>query len=330
MPRLRVRILVLLLVATLAAASAWLAIDAQSDPEPLNTAEHQPRDEEQSQQQQSQAQPDPGPDEEQAEQQSAEQEQSEELQEEEASDQTEAVEPSSSAVDVLIKALDIPRPLVEPEPALEPETTVAIEYETYVVEPGDTLADIAEALAIDLHELIETNQLTSPDLLYVGRELAIPVEVMVVEPIEESLPLHEPEEIAPSTSENGIVYGTIHDRARGVINSAVIVRSDSDQSVQLVEACVDGLRRTYILGLSLPEGPAPIYWRIDEGPVSLDRWTAEADRVESISWSPILQLVDEEAGPRSLWIRIGGVDLTFDIENWIPDPIRNNFSFCDK
>lgn len=326
----RLPILAALTVAAIVAASAWLAIDAQSDPQPLNTAEHQPRDDDQSQQQQSQAQPDSGPDEEEAEQQSAQQEQSEEMHEEEASDQPEAVEPSSSPVDVLIKALDIPRPLVEPEPAPEPETTISIEYETYVVEPGDTLADIAEVLAIDLRDLIDANQLTSPDLLYVGQELAVPVEVVVVEPVEEPEPPYEPVEIAPTISDDGIVYGTIHDRERDVVNSAVIVTSDGDQSVQLVEACVDGIRRTYILGLSLPHGSTPIYWRFDDAPLSMDRWTAEADRVESIGWCPILHLVDEQAGLKSLWIRIGGVDLTFGIEHWIPDPIRYNFSFCGK
>lgn len=325
----RLPVLAALVLASLIAASAWLAIVAQSDPEPLPTTEHFPRDDDQSQQQESQAQP--GPEDEEAEQQSAEQESSEEeaseeSQEEQETEPAEPIEPPPDSVDMLIEALDVPRPQVEPESA--PEPTVVIEFETYVVEAGDTLADIARMLNIDLEDLITANELDSPDLLHIGQEIAIPIEVTVIEPVEEDAPSFEPVEIAPSKTENGIVYGTIRDYERGVINSAVIAMSQTDASVRLVEACIDGKRRTYIMGLQLPEGPTRIYWRFDDGSLNTDRWTSGDDLVESMTFCPFLHTLDEQEGIRNLWIRIGGEDLSFGVELLIPDDIRSNIAYC--
>ena len=332
----RLPVLAALTVVALIAASAWLAIVAQSDPEPLPTAERLPRDDDQSQQQESQAEPEPGPDQEDAEQQSSDQQSSEQrpseeeasgqLEEEEETERSESVEPSAQPVDVLIAALDVPRSPIEPDPA--PETTLVIEFETYVVEPGDTLVDIAEHMELDLPKLITANELDSPDLLHVGLELAVPREVVVIEPVEATDPPYEPVEIAPTVTENGIVYGTIRDHERGVVNSAVIATSMNAASVRLVESCIDRVRRTFIMGLQLPEGPARIYWRFDDGPLSTDRWTAGDELVESISSSPFLHTLAEQLGVGFLWIRIGGQDLTFEIENLVPDEIAGNFSDC--
>ncbi|MCY3921896.1 MAG: LysM peptidoglycan-binding domain-containing protein [Chloroflexi bacterium] len=328
----RLTLLAALVLAALIAASAWLAIVAQSDPEPLPTAEHLPRDEDQSQQQQSQAEPDPGPDDDRAEQQSSESDPSDEQatqqSQDEDSERPESVEPAPDPVDVLIAALDVPRPPIEPPPP--PETTVVIEYETYVVEAGDTLADIAETMDVDLHDLIAVNELDSPDLLYIGRELTVPVELMVTAPVEPTEPTFEPVEVAPSITDAGVVYGTIRDHERGVVNSAVVAASQTDPSVRLVEACIDGERRTYIMGLPLTEGLARIYWRFDEGPLSTDRWTAGDNLVESTSWCPFLHTLDEQEGLRTLWIRIGGQDLTFGIENLMPDELLVNFAYCGR
>lgn len=330
MPRLR--LLGVLLAAAIVAASAWLAIDARTDPEPLPVAEHLPRDDEQSQQEESQDQPEPGPEEE-SDQESTDNEsdgdaapESQESQEDEDAGSTEPLEPALEPVDILIAALDVPRPQIEPAP--KPETTVVLDLETYVVEAGDTLADIAETLGIELHDLIAANELDSPDLLYVGHELAVPVEVVATEPLEETEPSFEPVEVAPAITGDGIVYGTVHDHEHGVVNSAVIATSLTNASVRLVEACVDGVRRTYIMGLSLPEGPTRIYWRFDYGPLSTDRWTAGDDLVESNHGGAFLHTLDEQAGIRMLWIRIGGQDLTFGVENLIPDEIHVNFSRC--
>ena len=257
MPRLP--LLGVLLAAAIVAASAWLAIDARTDPQPLPFAEHLPRDDEQSQSEESQDQPEPGPEEEAdqelADEDSAGEDAAQESQEDEDAEPTEPLEPVREPVDVLIAALDVPRPQIEPAP--KPETTVVLDLETYVVEAGDTLADIAETLGIELHDLIASNELDSPDLLYVGHELAVPVEVVATELVEETEPSFEPVEIAPAITGDGIVYGTVHDHEHGVVNSAVIATSLTDASARLVEACVDGVRRTYITGLSLPDGLYP-------------------------------------------------------------------------
>lgn len=328
----RLPVLAALVLAALIAASAWLAIVAQSDPEPLPTTEHLPRDDEQSQQQQSQAQPEPGPDDEEGEQQAAESEPSDEEASQQSQEQdtepAESVEPAPDPIDVLIAALDVPRPPIEPQPP--PQTTTVIEFETYVVEEGDTLADIAEFLEIDLHDLIEANALDSPDLLHVYQELVVPIEVAATEPAVEPQPSFEPVEVAPSITDAGIVYGTIRDHERGVVNSAVIATSLTDASIRLVEACIDGKRRTYIMGLPLLESPTRIYWRFDDGPVSTDRWMAGDDLIESTSWCPFLHTLDEQEGIRTLWIRVGGQDLTFGIENLVPDEILENFSYCGR
>lgn len=327
----RLPVLAALVLAALIAASAWLAIVAQSDPEPLPTSEHLPRDDDQAQQQQSQAQPEPDPDDEQAEQQSAESEPSDDevsQSQEEETGQSESVEPATDPVDVLIAALDVPRPPVEPPPT--PEATTVIEFETYVVEQGDTLADIAEFLDVDLHDLIAANVLDSPDLLYIDQELVVPIEVVLTEPVDEPTPSFEPVEVVPSINDAGIVYGTIRDHERGVVNSAVIATSLTDASIRLVEACVDGERRTYIMGLPLPEGPTRIYWRFDEGPLSTDRWTAAGDLIESTTGCPFLHTLDEQEGIRTLWIRVGGQDLMFGVENLIPDEMLVNLSYCGR
>ena len=328
----RLPLLGFLVGAAIVAASAWLVIDAQSDPEPLPTVEHLPRDEDQSQQQESQDQPEPDPEEEAgnepADDVSASDDTTRESQEDKNAEPTEPVELSTDPVDVLIAALDVPRPPIEPAPVPQPATV--LELETYIVEEGDTLADITQTLDIELHDLIAANQLNSPDLLYIGQELAVPVAVVVAEPVEESGPSYEPVEIAPAVSEEGIVYGTITDQERGVINSAVIVMSEQHPNVRLIEACIDGARRTYITGLQLPEGPSRIYWRFDEGPLSTDRWTAIDQLVESTDWCPFLHTLDEHEGIKRLWIRIGGHDVTFAVEHWIPDEIRLNFTYCGQ
>ncbi|MXX46932.1 MAG: LysM peptidoglycan-binding domain-containing protein [Chloroflexi bacterium] len=328
----RLPLLGALVIAAIVATSAWLVIDARSDPQPLPVAEHLPRDDEQPQQEESQDQPEPGPEEESDQEQTDDESdgdagpESQESQEDEDAGSTEPLEQALEPVDILIAALDVPRPQIEPAP--KPETTVVLDLETYVVETGDTLADIAETLGIELHDLIAANELDSPDLLYVGHELAVPVEVVATEPLEETEPSFEPVEIAPAITGDGIVYGTVHDHEHGVVNSAVIATSLTDASVRLVEACVDGVRRTYITGLSLPDGLTRIHWRFDEGTLNTDRWMAGDDLVESIHRWPFLHTLEEQAGIGMLWIRIGGQDLTFGLENLIPDEILVNFSYC--
>jgi len=45
---------------------------------------------------------------------------------------------------------------------------------TYAVQPGDTLASIAYQLGVSLHELIHSNGIVNPDLIFVGQLLTLP------------------------------------------------------------------------------------------------------------------------------------------------------------
>ena len=330
----RLPVIAALIMVALVGASIWLAIEARSDPEPLPRVEHLPRDDEQSQQQESQVEPEPDPNGDDVGQQSAEQDPSDEdapaaLQAEEETEAADSIEPTPDPVDVLIEALDVPRPLIEPAVAPALEAVVVVEFDSYLVEQGDTLADIAERLGIDLHGLISANELEAPDLLHVGQELAIP-HAVVIGSVAEPEPLPESVEVEPAITENGNVYGTIRDHERGVINSATIAPLQTDTSVRLVEACIDGVRRTYIMGLSLPQGAARIYWRFDEGPLNTDRWEATGHLVEAIRWHPLLNTQGEGVEASEVWVRIGGRDLTFALASQVPDSIRGNFSICGR
>jgi len=62
---------------------------------------------------------------------------------------------------------------------------------TYVVQPGDTLASIAYQLGVSMHELIYTNNIVNPDLIFVGQVLALPGCAQPV-PLPEPLPCGAP------------------------------------------------------------------------------------------------------------------------------------------
>ena len=243
----------------------------------------------------------------------------EESQEEEPGAMVEDAEPDPA--DVVIKALDIERPLIVA--AVDPTVVTS----SYIVEPGDTLSDIAGRLGITLQELIAANELDSPDVVDVSLELTIPGAEPVVESGAEPEPAFEPNEVAPVLAEEGVIYGTIHDHERGVVNTAVVFTSQSDPTVQLVEACVDGVRRTYLMGLQLADGLTRLYWRIDGGALNTDRWRAADELLESTRWCPLLNDLGEAV---SLWLRVDGVDLTFGVENLGPNEILHNFFICGR
>lgn len=340
----RLPVLAALILIAVITASAWLVIDASSDSKPSLEADHLPRDNGQSQQQESQEEPQPTqPDdaEEDAVEQEVSDEDSLESSEQDGPEPPEDAKPAQTPADILIAALGVERPpLPEPEPepeAEEPRPTITTVFETYAVEPGDTLADIADRNQVDLFDLIAANMLDSPDLLQIGQQLAIPVQAEFEpedpEPVAEPEPAWRPEEVPPAITEAGIVYGTIHDHERGVINSAVIAMSQADPAVWLVEACIDGIRRTYIMGLAGLEEVREltrIHWRFDDGPLNTDRWEVHQDRVESIRWCPFLHALEVQEGIRTIWIRIGGDDLIFGVENLIPDEMVSNFGNCAR
>jgi lipoprotein-anchoring transpeptidase ErfK/SrfK len=63
-------------------------------------------------------------------------------------------------------------PLVN-EPIVEP-TTESSGQLSYTIQQGDTLSGIAQAYGLTVEELIAANDITTPDLLYVGWTLVIP------------------------------------------------------------------------------------------------------------------------------------------------------------
>ncbi len=63
-----------------------------------------------------------------------------------------------------------PMPTAEPPP---PPPTRAPD-ETYVVQPGDTLAELATQFGVDLQQLASTNNIQNIDIIEVGQVLIIP------------------------------------------------------------------------------------------------------------------------------------------------------------
>lgn len=63
-----------------------------------------------------------------------------------------------------------PMPTAEPPPP--PATPVP--DETYVVQPGDTLAELAEQFGVGLDDLVQANDIQNIDIIEVGQVLIIP------------------------------------------------------------------------------------------------------------------------------------------------------------
>ena len=67
-----------------------------------------------------------------------------------------------------------PEPTPTPAPTSAPVAPLARGSGHYVVQPGDTLFDIAQRLNIDLRQLAEFNGITDPTTLEVGQTLYLP------------------------------------------------------------------------------------------------------------------------------------------------------------
>ncbi len=48
------------------------------------------------------------------------------------------------------------------------------EYTLYIVQPGDTLYDIARQYSVTIDDLVNTNNIADPNLIYPGQQLKIP------------------------------------------------------------------------------------------------------------------------------------------------------------
>ncbi len=78
---------------------------------------------------------------------------------------------------------------VSPAPPTAAATpTEAGETEIYVVERGDSLSAIAARFGLTLNKLMEVNDLTDPDFVYVGQRLVIPVSQDLVDAPAAGLP----------------------------------------------------------------------------------------------------------------------------------------------
>lgn len=65
-----------------------------------------------------------------------------------------------------------PLPVTDVPPGSDPAGTA--EAETYTVQPGDTLAEIAARYGVDLNALAEANNIENIDIIEVGQVLIIP------------------------------------------------------------------------------------------------------------------------------------------------------------
>jgi lipoprotein-anchoring transpeptidase ErfK/SrfK len=71
--------------------------------------------------------------------------------------------------------LDLSMIEVEP-PEVEPGSDYAGPTTTHIVEPGQELALIARQYGVDMEDIVVLNNITNPDLLFVGQELVIPAD----------------------------------------------------------------------------------------------------------------------------------------------------------
>lgn len=67
-----------------------------------------------------------------------------------------------------------PGPDVEGLPVQQPTFATRAPDETYVVQPGDTLAEIAESFDVELDRLVRANDIQNVDFIFTGQVLTIP------------------------------------------------------------------------------------------------------------------------------------------------------------
>jgi LysM repeat protein len=90
--------------------------------------------------------------------------------------------------ELIIPGLESPGEGVEEEVVENP--LVAGAPEVHIVQPGETLASIANRYGITVVDLLKANNIANPDLIYRGQELSVwtTESVEIAEPVEETLP----------------------------------------------------------------------------------------------------------------------------------------------
>ncbi|MGE5587839.1 MAG: LysM peptidoglycan-binding domain-containing protein [Clostridia bacterium] len=82
------------------------------------------------------------------------------------------------------QVLQIPVPGAPPAPAPAPQPPVAVPvgFRLYIVQPGDTLAEIAARFGTTVAVLAAINRIPNPDLIIVGQVLLVPTRPTIVVP----------------------------------------------------------------------------------------------------------------------------------------------------
>ncbi|MBZ0290641.1 MAG: LysM peptidoglycan-binding domain-containing protein, partial [Anaerolineae bacterium] len=95
--------------------------------------------------------------------------------------------------------IDVDPPVPDPEAPYTGATT------THVVEPGQELGLIAKQYGVDIADIVTLNDISNPDLLFIGQELTIP-SAGIYEPTQADAP------IPPTNSGKSIVVSTERQR----------------------------------------------------------------------------------------------------------------------
>lgn len=75
-----------------------------------------------------------------------------------------------------------PAPAPAPTPAQPPVISVPAGFRPYIVQPGDTLAEIAARFGTTVETLASVNRIPNPDLIVVGQVLLVPTRPVVAVP----------------------------------------------------------------------------------------------------------------------------------------------------
>ena len=86
----------------------------------------------------------------------------------------ESPRPGENAPSGMIPPTWTPGPAADVLSVQQPVFATRVPDETYIVQPGDTLAEIAEDFGVDLERLARANDLQNIDFIFTGQVLTIP------------------------------------------------------------------------------------------------------------------------------------------------------------